>query len=514
MLFYLTSLHVSYVLMDFEPTDPYLVDGENVPGATKHICNSRRMFVSYQKVNEPEPMFMGNRSVSKIKGKGKVILKLTSRKDLVLSNVLHVPKNTKNMISGPNLSSKGFKVVFESVKFVIIKGGVYVGKGYLDEGLFKLSVVTNDNVINNKNTGTNTALVYMIDPSFLWHSRLSYVNFRSLQRMINLGMLPKCYKDKISKWAPHSPWGEACLAANTILNKIAHKKSDKSPYQLWKGKQPSYKRMKVWGCLKKVQIPLPKRTKLGPKTIDCVYLGPSKNSAAYRFLVYKSNVEDISNNTIIESRDKQISNPRKRVLDDELSQDQRDNTYKVQQDNAEPRRSKRAKVNKDFGPNYMTYIVNEKPQTYKATMESSEAPYWKEAIQSEIDSIVHNNTWKLVDLPLGHKPIDHKWIFKKKLRLDGTIKKYKAHLVAKGYHQKGGQYFFDTYSPVTRITSIRTLIAIATIHNLIIHQMDVKTAFLNGELHEKIYMQQPEGFVVKYPEHKICKLVKSLYSLK
>ncbi|GKG31745.1 hypothetical protein Tco_0426695 [Tanacetum coccineum] len=104
----------------------------------------------------------------------------------------------------------------------------------------------------------------------------------------------------ITSGDPHSLCGEACLAANTILNKIPHKKSDKSPYQLWKGKKPSYKRMKGWGCLAKVQIPLPKRTKLRPKTVNCVYLGPIKNSVAYKFLVYKSNVEDISNNTIIE----------------------------------------------------------------------------------------------------------------------------------------------------------------------------------------------------------------------
>ncbi|GJR56705.1 hypothetical protein Tco_1407226 [Tanacetum coccineum] len=80
-------------------------------GCTKHICNSRRMFVSYQKVNELEPMFMGNGTSSKIEGKGKVILKLTSGKDLVLSNVLHVPNITKNLISGPILSNKGFKLV-------------------------------------------------------------------------------------------------------------------------------------------------------------------------------------------------------------------------------------------------------------------------------------------------------------------------------------------------------------------------------------------------------------------
>ncbi|GJW25451.1 hypothetical protein Tco_0039262 [Tanacetum coccineum] len=202
MLFYMTSLHVTYVLTDFDPVDPYVVDGQNVPTeaqvadcATKHICNSRRMFVSYQKVTEPEPMFMRNGVALKIEEKGKVILKLTFEKDLVLLNMLHVPNITKNLKYGPILSNKGFKLVFESDKFVITKGGVYVGKGYLDEGLFKLSVVTDDNVINNNNVGTSTTSVYMMNPSFLWHSRLG---------------------------APHSLWGEACLAANTILNKIPH----------------------------------------------------------------------------------------------------------------------------------------------------------------------------------------------------------------------------------------------------------------------------------------------------
>ncbi|GJZ46324.1 retrovirus-related pol polyprotein from transposon TNT 1-94 [Tanacetum coccineum] len=143
-------------------------------------------------------------------------------------------------------------------------------------------------------------------------------------------------------------------------------------------------------------------------------------------------------------------------------------------------------------------------------MESSEAPYWKEVIQSEIDTIVHNNTWKLVDLPSRHKPIGHKWIFKKKLRYDGTIEKYRARLVTKGYCLKEGQDLFDTYSPVTRITFIRILIAITAIHNLIIDQMDVKIAFLNGELDEEIFMQQPEGFFVKGQEHKILIIGKNM----
>nr|GEW64263.1 reverse transcriptase domain-containing protein [Tanacetum cinerariifolium] len=132
-------------------------------------------------VNELEPIFMGNGTSSKIEEKRKVILKLTSGKGLILSNMLHVPNITKNLISGLILSNKGFKLVIELDKFVITKDFVYVGKGYLDEGLFKLSDVTDDNVIINNYAGTSTASVYMIDHSFLWHSRLGHVNFRSLK---------------------------------------------------------------------------------------------------------------------------------------------------------------------------------------------------------------------------------------------------------------------------------------------------------------------------------------------
>ena len=120
----------------------------------------------------------------------------------------------------------------------------------------------------------------------------------------------------------------------------------------------------------------------------------------------------------------------------------------------------------------------------------------------------------LVDLPLGCKPLGYKWIFKRKLKADESIDKYKARLVVKGYKQKEDVDYFDTYSPITRITSIWMLIAIVVLHNLEIHQMDVKTAFLNGELNKKIYMEQLEGFIVPGQEKKVCRLIKFLYRLK
>jgi hypothetical protein len=104
-------------------------------------------------------------------------------------------------------------------------------------------------------------------------------------------------------------------------------------------------------------------------------------------------------------------------------------------------------------------------------------------------------------------------LFKKKLKPDGTIEKYKVRLVAKGYTQKE-EDFFDTYSPVARMTTIRVLLSLAASYGLLVHQMDVKSTFLNGELDEEIYMEQPDGFVVKGQESKVCKLFKSLYGLK
>ena len=105
-------------------------------------------------------------------------------------------------------------------------------------------------------------------------------------------------------------------------------------------------------------------------------------------------------------------------------------------------------------------------------------------------------------------------MFKKKLRPDGTIEKYKARLVAKSYTQKEGEYFFDTYSPVARLTTIRALLSLAASYSLIVHQMDVKTAYLNGELDEEIYMDQPDEFIVTGEESKVYKLLKSLCGLK
>ena len=181
----------------------------------------------------------------------------------------------------------------------------------------------------------------------------------------------------------------------------------------------------------------------------------------------------------------------------------------------ELRRRKRPKNITNFGPGFITaFLIEDDPKTYQEAMKSIDATFWKDAVHNELESIMANHTWELVELPRGWKTIGCKWVFKKKLKADGSRDKFKARLVAKRYTQKEGIDYFDTYSPVTRLTIIRILIAMASIHKLIVHQMNVKTAFLNGDLDEEIYLDQPEGFVVQGQESKVCKLRKSLYGLK
>ena len=126
----------------------------------------------------------------------------------------------------------------------------------------------------------------------------------------------------------------------------------------------------------------------------------------------------------------------------------------------------------------------------------------------------NNNVWELVDLPLKCKTIGNKWVLKVKRKVDGSIDRYKARLVAKGYTQREGIDYEDTFSLVVRFASIRLVLSIVAKQDLELFQMDVKTAFLNGELDEEIYIAQPVGFEVQGHERKVCCLKHSIYGLK
>ena len=123
-------------------------------------------------------------------------------------------------------------------------------------------------------------------------------------------------------------------------------------------------------------------------------------------------------------------------------------------------------------------------------------------MKNEIDSLHANNVWELtvVELLKGQKPVGSRWVFKVKTNADGSIERCKARLVAQGYSQKEGLDYDEIFSPVVRSESVRSAIALAAMNGLSLHQMDVTTAFLHGDLEEVVYMKQPEGFVVQGQE--------------
>ncbi|KAH9288209.1 hypothetical protein KI387_032326, partial [Taxus chinensis] len=116
-------------------------------------------------------------------------------------------------------------------------------------------------------------------------------------------------------------------------------------------------------------------------------------------------------------------------------------------------------------------------------------------METEYDSLMKNQTWELVDLPTRKKPIGCKWVFKTKYKADGSIDKHKARLVAKGYAQKEGIDYEETFAPTAKMKTIKVVCTLAAQKGWRLQQMDVKSAFLNGDLKEEVYMTQPEGFV-------------------
>jgi hypothetical protein len=169
---------------------------------------------------------------------------------------------------------------------------------------------------------------------------------------------------------------------------------------------------------------------------------------------------------------------------------------------------------RNLSPSYHAYTLsvthNTEPSSY---LEACSSEHWRQAMNLELDALTKTGTWKIVDLPPNVNPIGSKWVYKVKYKADGSIERYKARLVAKGYNQVEGLDYFDTFSPVAKLSTVRVLLALASVNKWHLHQMDVNNAFLHGELQEDVYMAIPEGVQVD-KQNQVCKLLKSLYGLK
>ena len=335
-------------------------------------------------------------------------------------------------------------------------------------------------------------------------------------------------------------WAEAVANAAYTRNRIissAISQKKATPYEMYYGRKPDVSHMRVFGCAAYAWIPEVSRKKLDKKTDTYCFVGYDKNSRGYRLFDPVTKKLVISRDVCFNEQD--FGTSRQSLLPfDDKTKDVPVATIKPEEDRGmeevpttteseeipEPRRSNR-EIHPPIRYGYDEYAdqaqhsalcVNQvtEPQTLSAALNSDYRTQWKHAADAEYNSLMENETWDLVELPPNRQAVGCKWVFKVKHTSDGRVERFKGRLVAKGYSQKYGVDYEETFSPVVRFSSIRALLAVAVEKKMHIHQMDVETAFLNGRLEEEIYMEQPEGYVEPGKENLVCRLKKSLYGLK
>ena len=290
-------------------------------------------------------------------------------------------------------------------------------------------------------------------------------------------------------------------------------------YEVWKGYKPNVNRLRIFGCSAYAHIPKDERSKMDPKAKKNIFLG-------YGISVKGYGLFDTDTSKVFHSRDvtfnetasindqgtKEDENePLVEVECENISSDDDENSREATESRRSPRIRKAPDQYGEWG--YIAHRLND-PLTGKEALSSPEKREWMKAMESEINSLNTNKVWDLAELLYGRKGIGSEWVLKRKYDSGGNMKQHKARLIAQGFLQKYGVDYDETFCPVVRFESVRTVIALAAKHDLKLHQLDITMAFLNGKLNEDIYMKQPEGFEVKGKEHLACKLNRSLYGLK
>src|SRR3954470_24510879 len=340
---------------------------------------------------------------------------------------------------------------------------------------------------------------------------------------------------------PLSFWGYALETAAFTLNSAPSKSFETTPYELWFGKKPKLSFHKVWGCeayVKKLQP-----DKLEPKAEKCVFIGYPKETIGYTFYHRTEGKVFVAKNGSFLKKEflsKEVTG-RKVELDEvvepsllgmassaapevvpvptsSVEEGTNDQDHETpEEETTVLRRSTRERTAPElYGNPVLNFMVDgsDDPATYDEAMMIPDSNKWLEAMKSEMGSMYENQVWTVVDLPDDRKAIENKWIFKNKTDADGNVTVYKARLVAKGFRQIQGVDYDENFSPVLNLKSVRILLAITAYYDYEIWKMDVKTAFLNGDIDEELYMMQPKGFVDPKDANKVCKLQRSIYGLK
>ncbi|RVW41754.1 Retrovirus-related Pol polyprotein from transposon TNT 1-94 [Vitis vinifera] len=351
------------------------------------------------------------------------------------------------------------------------------------------------------------------------------------------------------KQVPKNFWPEAVNWTTHVLNRsptLAVK--GVTPEEAWSGVKPNVDYFRVFGCIGHVHVPDNKRKKLDDKSFQCVLLGVSEESKAYRFYDPVSKKIVVSRDVVFEEDNNEEGSEDEQGEDDaeegvavegkeredslssseslgSLSESLGENSGVSGESSPSSQQGRNKRVpfwmedyvsggefsEGDVEHNLVLFTSTADPTTFEEAVQSSK---WRAAMDLEIEAIERNGTWELTDLPEGVKKIGVKWVFKTKLNENGKVDKCKARLVAKGYAQQHGIDYTEVFAPVARWDTIRMVIALAARNGWSVYQLDVKSAFLHGELNEAVFIEQPQGYEKKGEEHKVYKLKKALYGLK
>jgi hypothetical protein len=358
---------------------------------------------------------------------------------------------------------------------------------------------------------------------------------------------------------PKDLWGEAIATACYLRNRTPRKGETKTPEELFSGQKPSGQHLRVFGCLAYTFIPKERRdSKLDDTAYVGIFIGYSPSTKQYRIYNPRTKAIKLASSVRFDERKRggdifypTSTTPTEVVpietvpttmdgfdfdLDDEDDREGESLTENTNEDDTIEVAPQRTTTNEDEAttsrrservrrvPEKYRTIVRKvdyspttnipTPLTYNEAVTSKQKREWKQAIDSEVNSLLSTGTLEIVPIPKGKeiKLVGSKWVFKLKVLPNGQVDKYKARVVGKGYSQRYGIDYTETFSPVVRLESLLILLAIAAIRGLVVHQMDVVTAYLEGPLDEEIYLEPFEGLDVE--EGNVILLQRGLYGLK
>ncbi|OUC43997.1 integrase core domain protein [Trichinella nativa] len=341
-------------------------------------------------------------------------------------------------------------------------------------------------------------------------------------------------------------WAEAISTACYIRNRCPSRSlNGEIPLTLWNGRKLTLNYFRTFGERAYVLDKSPGKGKFSTRSKECIFIGYSTESKAYRLWcpaerkVFKSrdmkftrkfendetfhqltaqNQEWPANDT----REKENETFELQLTPNESNETHQSGGTLVQNEAEQVTETRKIKVLPGRPRLVRSGRLMNDPKSVAEALSCHESKEWLEAMKREYEALVKNNTWEIVNRLQRQKVITCQWVYNTKFNADGSIKQRKTRLVAKGFLQRPNIDFHERYAPVARLSSIRTILAISANYGLIAHQLDFVSAYLNGEIEEEIYMEIPEKLdeVLKYSkvkqnlDGKVCRIRKSLYGLK